>query len=311
MSDIKPMVLQEALLEVLRQHFGGPVDDLKPIEGGSVARTFTFSANSREYVIRFNTNRMGANFSKEAYIAKRFHSALVPIPSIVRVGQVHDLCYCISEKASGQRLDRLSAEEIQHALPAVMATLDAIHAADVSPQAGYGPFDDQGRGFFGSWPAYLTDVRAEERPDGFYGQWHRLFETSFLERDLFERIYTQMEGLLDDCAKERYLVHGGYGFGNLLVADGRVTAVLDWLDAKYGDFLYDVAWLDLWDPKRGYRELFRAHYAKRGVEIPHYERRLVCYQCYMALDGMRFFAKSNNAQAYQWLKESILNLIPV
>jgi hygromycin-B 4-O-kinase len=118
-----------------------------------------------------------------------------------------------------------------------------------------------------------------------------------------------MENLLSYCPNDRYLVHGGYGFGNLLVVNGRVTAVLDWLDAKYGDFVYDVAWLDFWDSERGYRELFQAHYAEQGTDVSNLERRLLCYQGYIALDGMRFFAKSDNADAYKWTRDHILSLI--
>ena len=311
MFDIKPIVTEEVLLGVLKQQFGKPVDNLKTIEGGLIAQTFTFSVDGQEYIVRFDTNKMGANYAKEAYIVEhfKFNSALVPIPAIIGVGQVPNLWYCISDKVIGQRLDRLSLEEFRQAMPSVLATLDAIHAVDVSGQSGYGVFDDQGQGFFSSWPVYLMFVREEERPDGFFGKWHQLFETSFLERDVFERICTQMDRLLDSCPEERYVVHGGYGFGNLLVANGRVTAVLDWIDAKYGDFLYDVAWLDFFDPKRGYPEIFRANYVARDIAIPSYEKRLLCYQCYMALDGLRFFAKSNDPKGYQWVKERILNLI--
>ena len=43
-----------------------------------------------------------------------------------------------------------------------------------------------------------------------------------------------------------YLLHGDYGFDNVLVDQGKISGVLDWANAKYGDFLYDVAWLDFW-----------------------------------------------------------------
>lgn len=39
------------------------------------------------------------------------------------------------------------------------------------------------------------------------------------------------------------LVHGDYRSGNVLVADGRLLAVLDWEMAHAGDPLYDLAWL--------------------------------------------------------------------
>ncbi len=109
---------------------------------------------------------------------------------------------------------------------------------------------------------------------------------------------------------ERYLVHSNCGFSNVLVANDQVTAVLDWLNARYGDFLYDVAWLNFWDSGRAYPNWFRVQYTERDLDIPKYESRLLCYQCCIALDGLRFFAAANNAAAYQWVKDHILRLIP-
>lgn len=305
MPEIKPIVPEAVLHEVVKQYFGSSGNALKSIEGGLVAQAFSFSARGQDYILRFNTSKIDANFEKEAFIARHFRSPLVPIPAILAIGRVNDLSYCISEKASGTRLDQLSPQEIQQALPSVMETLDAIHVADVSERTGYGIFDNEGKGLFASWPASLTHVREEQEPDGFFGRWHELFETGFLERDVFERVYEQMQVLLEFCPKERYLVHGDYGFSNLLVARNQVTAVLDWINAGYGDLLYDVAWLDFWDPKRGYGELFQAHYAKQDLDMPDYERRLFCYRCYIALNSLRFFAKTNNVHAYQWVKERI------
>jgi hygromycin-B 4-O-kinase len=72
-------------------------------------------------------------------------------------------------------------------------------------------------------------------------------------------------------------VHGGYGFNNMLAENGAVTAVLDWTEAMYGDFLYDVAWLNFWDPGHDYQAIFRADYAERGFAVPDFEQRLLCY----------------------------------
>jgi hygromycin-B 4-O-kinase len=77
----------------------------------------------------------------------------------------------------------------------------------------------------------------------------------------------------------------------------------------YGDFLYDVAWLAFWDPGRDYQAIFRVDYAEKGVPTPDFAQRLLCYQCYIALDGMRFNAKSGHATAYNWVKDRITSLL--
>jgi len=46
-----------------------------------------------------------------------------------------------------------------------------------------------------------------------------------------------------------------------------------------------------------------------SIAIPFYEERVLYYQCYTSLDAMRFFAKKGDQQAYQWTRQSILQLV--
>src|SRR5713226_1722772 len=87
--------------------------------------------------------------------------------------------------------------------------------------------------------------------------------------------------LLDYCPQERYLVHGGPAFGNVIAHEGQITGVIDWLDARYGDFVYDVAGSDIWAPRLRMAERFQQFCEARGIALPHYEQRLRCYRCYM------------------------------
>jgi hygromycin-B 4-O-kinase len=82
-----------------------------------------------------------------------------------------------------------------------------------------------------------------------------------------------------------------------LAAVGRITAVLDWLDAQYGDFLYDVAWLDFWSSGFAFPERCVAHYAER----------ILCYQRSIALNVLRFFAQRQNVEAYRFARHAILS----
>lgn len=309
MSTIKPIVDERSIFHLLARIFADPVTSLRSIEGGLIAQTFIFRTDERDYVIRFNADNMDANFEKEEFIAATYGSSSVPIPEVIAIGRLHELHYCITPRIVGERLDRLTPEEVSRALPSVIETLNAIHDTDIGQPQGYGLFDGHGRGFFPDWASNLTFVKDEERSDGFYGKWHSLFETSFLDRQRFDRVYGHMEALLSCCPNERFLVHGGYGFGNLLINNGQVSAVLDWIDSKYGDPLYDVAVLDYWDVGRGYKDIFRADYKHRSVDMPSFDERLLCYQCYIALDSMRFFAKSDDHGGYRWTTDRIEGLI--
>jgi hygromycin-B 4-O-kinase len=309
MTSIKPQVAETAVRALLWQEFGTPPSHLTVVGGGQIAQTYGFAAAGQEYIIRFNRDNMLVNFEKEAYVARRFGSARVPIPPVFRVGRLETLHYIITQKMPGRPLTALPLGENNTLIPALITTLDAIHASDVADTTGYGVFDGQGTGFAASWRGWLARIREEEDPRDFYGHWHHLFDDTFLERPVWERVYAEMIRLLDVCPEERRLVHGGYGFGNVLVQGGRVTAVLDWLDAKYGDFVYDIAWLDFWGPALGYADRFAAYYAAHGREAPHYRERLRCYRCYIALDALRFFAKAGKQDEYRWTRDGILALL--
>jgi len=90
--------------------------------------------------------------------------------------------------------------------------------------------------------------------------------------------------------------------------------VLDWADAKYGDRLYDIAWLGFWaaDPASpDFVAIFADHYARRGITMPHFAERIACYQHSIALDGCRYSAKANDEWGYRWMLERLRALQPL
>ncbi len=310
MPAIKPELANEQVTTLLQEHFSTPIEQLSGINNGQIAQTFSFTSGGQAYIVRFNRDNMGANFPKEAFIAGHIASPRIPIPHIVHVGRFQELHYSISAKVPGRPLNQLPPAGYAQLLPEVIRTLDAIHHIDVRDwPPHYGVFDDNGVGLSASWRSYLTSIGEEEEDWDFYGKWYTLFDTTFLARDVFDSIYREMSRLLDSCPEERYLVHGNYGFSNVIEHEGSITGVLDWIDAKYGDFVYDVAWLDFWAPEAHHGELFRRYYARQGISVPAYAERLRCYHCYIGMDALRFFAKSNQPGAYQWSRKRILELM--
>jgi hygromycin-B 4-O-kinase len=306
-----PVVSEASARELLAEHFSEPIDALEPLAGGEISRAFSFEAAGRGHILKFNADVLDANFEKDVFVAREFSSDAVPIPAIVAQGRTGDLHFVVMERAVGTAMDRLTADQVAEALPAVLSTLSAIHSVGVDRFDGHGLFDGEGRGFFPSWRANLESVGEEEREDGFYGKWHSLFDETFLERDVFDSVFDRMIQLADDCPEDRRLVHGDFGFGNLLLKDGRVTAVIDWTEAKWGDFVYDVAWLDFWAPDGGLAALIARDYEIRGISVPAFAERLLCYQCYVGLDAMRFFARSDQEQSYGFARGRVLYLLGV
>ena len=203
----------------------------------------------------------------------------------------------------------MSDEDYRQLIPAEIETLDAIHQINIDDTKDYGLFNEEGEGLYPSWPVFLLNVAEEEAEDSYYGKWHQLFNETFLDQELFDHVYEQMAALLEYCPAERFLVHGDWGFGNALAEDGEFTAVLDWANAMYGDFVYDIARLDLYTPGLEFPSRFQKYYQDRNRSIPHYKKRLVCYQCHISLDAQRWYAKSGQPKLFEWMRDRILHIL--
>lgn len=312
MADLRPLVTHAQVLAALGQHFTTPIVAITPVESGQIARTFSFQTKNEAYIVRFNHDTMmNSNLPKEMYLTQKLASSKIPVAPILHAGRLDELHFAISRLLPGQRLEKLSPQQVQQLLPPMMTLLDTIHQVDISATQGYGVFDDQGKGLASSWPDSLLMIASEEKEEdhGYYGKWHRLFEDSFLERDLFEHIHQKMRELLAYCPTERYLLHGNYSLSNILAENGTITAVLDWLGASYGDFVFDIAGLDFWCPWLDVSARFLNYYQEQQREVPAYAERLLCYQCYTALVGLLFFAKGDNEEAYIFTRQRILDKI--
>ena len=307
MPDLRPVVQETQVLTLLNEHFSTPITDLVPVEGGSVARTFAFRTGEHEYIIRFNLDKMlGSNFPKEAYVWHKLASTSIPMPSIIQVGRLGELHFAISRKMPGKMLVEHTPTEVEQMFPQIMKVAHAIHQVDVSDTQGYGVFNYRGKATAPSWASFLKKVADEEVERDYYGKWHHMFDDTFLERDVFDHIYQHMLRLLAHCPEQRYLVQASINLNNILAQNGKITAVLDWIDARYGDFVYDIATLDYWCPWLHVRKRALQFYQELQMFISAYEERILCYQCYITLDGMRFYAKSGQEKSYQTIRKRML-----
>lgn len=310
MPDLRPIVSHEQVLAALHQHFSGPITDIEQLEGGQVMRTLAFRTGGSAYVARFTPeNELSSNLPREARLLRKLASSSIPVAPTLHIGHVGTLHYSIQPRIPGQMLENLKPWEQEHLMPQIIDILDTLRHIDVSDTSGYGYIDDQEQGIASSWHGFLLEAKNEEDEDGYFGKWHHLFDDTFLERERFNDIYQRMCDLLAYCPEERYLLHGNYSLRNILADGDKITGVIDWVDAHYGDFVYDITCLDFWCPWLNIRERFLNHYRQRGIEVPAFEQRLLCYECYTTLIGMRFFAHARNQDAYHMVCQRFDSLL--
>ena len=124
MIDLRPIVTKAQVIKLLQQHFRAPILDLAPVEGGQVARTFSFRVEEQDYIVRFNLDKMlASNFPKEAYIVRKLAGTGLPFAPLLYVGRLGDLHFAVSHKMPGKMLQEHAPQEVKALLPQILDLL--------------------------------------------------------------------------------------------------------------------------------------------------------------------------------------------
>ena len=287
-----PVTVAE-VTDVLLARLGLGVSDVAALGSGAWSSAYTFRYQGQGLVVRFST--LDEDFRKDR-IAAGYRSAMLPVPGIIEFGALPGGYYAISERAYGFPLDSLSPSDLSAALPSVLATLDALRAVDVSAFTGYGLWDAAGHAQHHSWRHALLSCNEDRPPDNRLHGWPARLEAIPAAMSAFSEAYQRLAELTPYCPEARHLIHSDLTNGNVLVQHGAVTAVFDWGSACYGDFLYDLAWLEFsrwWIPAWSTVDIAgtaQRHYAVIELDVPHFQERLLCYQLHIGLESMAYNA---------------------
>lgn len=305
-STHKTKIDKDEVLIFLNDIYPNQISNLEFISGGEGSQAFSFSADNEEYVIRVNRHSSDG-FKKDEYAFLHFSSRGIPIPEISKIGQMNNGYYfCISKKIDAKLMKEFPQEEIYQMLPNMFNTLDLIHSLDVQNTVGYGKWKANAGAKSTTWKEFLLEVDMyavgrDGRPN--------LFETSFLEKDVWENIHARFLELLQYCPEEKYLAHGDFGFDNLFIKDGKVAGVIDWEHSLYGDFLYDIAWLSFWSNGIDYETEYQKYIASINKDVPNLRERILCYKLCCGLGSLSFYAYSGQKDKYERSKEKLLELL--
>jgi hygromycin-B 4-O-kinase len=267
---------------------------ISPIVHGEWSRAFSFAVDGHaaEYVVRFST--LDEDFRKDQ-LAARFAGPRLPIPRMLELGKAFDGFYSISERARGAFIDALDAKQMRRALTSLFATIDGIRQTDISSTRGFGLWDASGQAPHPTWRDALLAIGTDTSGSRIAG-WRPRLEQSPTGAAPFDTAFKRLAALVDDLPNPRHLVHADLLNYNVLVDDDRVSAVLDWGAAMYGDWLFDIAWLVFWQPwypawaEIDFAHEATAHFAALGVPIPDFELRLRCCEIAIGLDNQAYCA---------------------
>jgi hygromycin-B 4-O-kinase len=288
----KPNVSAHDTLSFLQEKLGTDISDLTLLSGGDWSQAYSFVHRQKKYVLRWCYS--SETFEKDT-LASAYRRETMPIPIITDSGIHDEIYFAISEFVQGQFIETLTPDELEKTLPALLNLFDALRATDLTGTSGYGGWDKNGVGSHKSWKDYLLDVKSDDEEDFAYG-WYRDLANSSIGTHIFDQLYSQFDALVAFCPEGRELIHSDLLNSNLLVADAKISGVIDWQCSLYGDSLYDVAWLmfcTLWFPQFTAVQLnqkLMAHFESTTTNVSHLNERLLCYQLHIGLGSIRYNA---------------------
>lgn len=294
MSTAKTKIDSKEIVTFLKKKIDSNISKVDFLKGGEMSQACAFSTHKGNFVIRVNKDKH--TYEKDKYAFDNFSSVDIPIPEILDIGRFNkNLFYAISTRAEGKTFDLLDKETASKLLPKLIKTLDEIHNIEIG-EGKYGYWDQSGKANISSWKEFM--LHKEDK-----------FVSAYPKDDFIQRVYQSIQSCEQYFSEDRCLVHGDYGFNNLVTDGENISGVLDWGESVYGDFLYDVAWLVFWPSEIPFMDIFKEHYKKIGKKVDYYEERIRCYQLQIGLGAMAFFDMSKQKSAYDWTKNRLVEII--
>lgn len=280
MSNCKAKVDQNEVTDFVRKQYNG--NSVKFIFGGESSQAFSFCVGEEEYILRVNKSYFA--FRKDQVAHERYASSRMPIPRIVDVERFSDtLYYAVSDKMPGEVNYSFSSA----VRPGLIQGLDKIHDVDVSSAQGFGYWNLEGNGSWKTWRDYLMHV----------GNIKPITED---DPELVNIVMRNLQHYSSFTPNGKWLVHGDYGFGNTLMEGKHVSGVIDWANSLYGDFVFDLAWMDFWLPSDD------GFFSAKFQDVSDFEERMLACKLFTGICCMSFFSSTEQPLKYNWVKNKIL-----
>lgn len=296
---VKSIFSKDDIVRFLSDKFN-EVITLKPIVEGQESQVFSFQYNNKDFIIRINPIIEG--FKKDDYAYKKFSSIKVPVPKIVEYGSFDGShSFCISEKATGITFESADEKTVNALLSDITKLWLSISEIDISNTKGYGIFSSEdGNSPYSSWKEYLTKILDKQKYD-----WEKVKDMEYVDTGLVDDLKNSLLSLIKYCPEDRKLRHGDFGSNNVLVdyQTLKITAIIDWDNASYGDPFYDIAGAYFWRTWLMCMEKTSAYWEIMFNSIPNYQERIKCYQLHIGLEEIYENALDGDIETLTWCQE--------
>lgn len=291
----------------LKLNFNTNILNVTPLKGGEQSKAYAFSCNNEEFVIRVSRRKIG--FEKDKYAALNF-SQNTPIPEIVQIGQYQERYYAISKKIQGKPLRKDSDIDSPELLKDIVVSLMNIHKIKIPKESKFGVLDIYGKSNFKTWKDWIfKNYILVLNDDESYVTWEQIYKVKFVDKKVLDKLFEELKKFVKFVPNEKYLIHGDFATGNIIIDGKHVTGIIDWSESTYGDFLYDVAWFDFWISKINFATEFRNYYKEKNIEISDYQERIYCHKLFIGLHTLGIYAAIDYEDGYTYTLNKVKQLL--
>ena len=204
----------------------------------------------------------------------------------------------------GRNANELSVEEFEKSYESFFEMIFDIASADISGLSGYGEFDEDNKAPYATATQFFKET-FNEKQEGYWHNWTQMFQTTFLKKDYFDKVYAKIMQLADYCEGQRYLANNNTFFCNMLVDDAGKTYCADWGRAGIMDFLMDFAILDLNKPYLSVPEKLYEYAKKKNIEIKNFKERFLCMAYFKGLHTLMWHASIDDLESCESITRSM------
>lgn len=296
MTNYKKEIIEDFLSKKYQQEI-----KLKDIPKGMDSIVYFFKLEKKEYIIRINSKIDG--FKKDEYAYNNFKNEIIKIPKIIEYGTFFHDYYCISEKIEGITFQDATSKQVEKLLPGIFKIMEEINKIDISQTNGYGIIDyNTGNAPYKSWKEYLYSIFDKKY------NWNLLYQKTYINKKLLQEIILTFKNLLPYCKNNRKLLHGDFGSNNLIINNLKITGVIDWNQASYGDPLMEIANAYFWSTWLLCMQKTVEYYQKNYREADNV-KIINCYQLHIGLKELYENALDDNIKMCNWLQDRLKNIL--
>ena len=206
----------------------------------------------------------------------------------------------------GRNTDELCPEEFDANYEKFFELIFEISSADISGESGYGEFDENNQAPYNSVKEFILKT-FDETKEGYWMNWTKMFGTTFLKKEYFDKVLNKALEYAPFCEGHRYLVNNNTFFCNM-VMDEKGAYCIDWGRAGIMDYLMDFAIMDLNKPYLKIPEKLYAYAKEKGIDIPNFKERFLCMAYFKGIDTLRWHASIDDLESCESITKSINEL---